>query len=187
MPGSLEGNDHKIDPVFNPWEGMVSEVDPRYVKGSSKVGRRALPITGEERQRIIATAAKSRQKWKAREQEMQQQRAKREYTASGSGKRPLAAPRPWIKQELSWTTKVDPAVEAAPVVPEGGDAEMSEVFAVGGLGNQDPAPKPIPGASKTQEPIHPKKGSSSKKHAEPCSMSLSANAFNRTTSEDPSL
>ena len=137
---------------------MIEDVDPEYVKMSSKVwyGKQALSITGEERQRIIAYASKSRQKCKEREHELQQQRTKAEPFASWSGNRPIAAPRSWIKQELSWTTKADPEVEAAPVVPEGGDAEMAEAFEVGELGNQDPAPKPLPGASKTKEPIHPK-------------------------------
>ena len=33
---------------------------------------------------------------------------------------------------------------------------MAEFSAASGLGNQDPAVKPLAGASKTQEPIHPK-------------------------------
>ena len=41
-------------------------------------------------------------------------------------------------------------------MPEGGDAETTEISAAGGLGNQDPTVKPLAGASKTQEPIHPK-------------------------------
>ena len=64
MLGSLEYDDHKINPVTNPWVVMTEEVDPEYVNISSKVwfGKRALPVTSEERMRIVVYASKSRQK-----------------------------------------------------------------------------------------------------------------------------
>ena len=33
---------------------------------------------------------------------------------------------------------------------------MTEAIGAGGLGNQDPVTKPLPGASKTQERVHPR-------------------------------
>ena len=36
VPGSLEDNGHKINPVYNPWAGMVSEIDPFLGQGFFK-------------------------------------------------------------------------------------------------------------------------------------------------------
>ena len=118
IPGSLEDDNPNINPVENPWAGMVSEPEPVYV-AMGKLPRRPLPITGEERRRIMASAAQSRQTWRSREQEAVQRRTKQEYQASGSVSRPLAHTRSWVKQEFSWATQADYATEAAPVEPQG--------------------------------------------------------------------
>ena len=152
MPGSIEDDDHKVNPISNPWHDLVSKEDPAY----TKMSRRVLAITSEERRRIAASAAQSRQKWRAREQETYQRRAKQESMASGSGNRSLATSRSWVKQEYQWTTKADETTEAAPVVPQGSDTEMTEVASGSGLGYQDTTEKPLSGASKAQGPIHPK-------------------------------